>query len=170
MQNRAVRNWKLITGIWLPFLILKQIMEKMAESGFLFQHFKLCIVLIFHKAILMFITYEPVPEAHDIFKRFAKVFEQTYTRFLDLQKAEAQAREAQIEAALEKVSSRTMAMHKSNHLQEVIKVVADQLSALGLVYDTTTFLKVTSEGNWELWISLERATLSIKNTCPIFRT
>jgi hypothetical protein len=33
---------------------------------------------------LMFITYEPVPEAHDIFKRFGKVFEQTYTRFLDL--------------------------------------------------------------------------------------
>jgi hypothetical protein len=31
-----------------------------------------------------------------ILQRFAKVFEQTYTRFLDLQKAEAQAREAQI--------------------------------------------------------------------------
>ena len=38
-------------------------------------------------------------------KRFGKVFEQTYTRFLDLQKAEAQAREAQIEAALERVRS-----------------------------------------------------------------
>jgi hypothetical protein len=42
------------------------------------------------KVSLMFITYEPVPEAHDIFKRLGKVFEQTYTRFLDLQKAEAQ--------------------------------------------------------------------------------
>ncbi len=30
-----------------------------------------------------------------ILQRFAKVFEQSYTRFLDLQKAEAQAREAQ---------------------------------------------------------------------------
>jgi hypothetical protein len=37
-----------------------------------------------------------------VFKRVAKVFEQAYVRFLDLQKAEAQAREAQIEAALEK--------------------------------------------------------------------
>ncbi|MBK8291095.1 MAG: hypothetical protein IPK96_09220 [Flammeovirgaceae bacterium] len=35
----------------------------------------------------MFITLEHVPEAHEIFKRFAKVFEQTYTRFLDLQKS-----------------------------------------------------------------------------------
>ena len=42
------------------------------------------------------------PETLEIQKRFAKVFEQTYTRFLDLQKAEAQAREAQIEAALER--------------------------------------------------------------------
>jgi signal transduction histidine kinase len=32
-----------------------------------------------------------VPEAHEIFKRFAKVFEQTYTRFLDLQLKEEQA-------------------------------------------------------------------------------
>ena len=33
---------------------------------------------------------------NDILQRFGKVFEQTYTRFLDLQKAEAQARESQI--------------------------------------------------------------------------
>src|SRR5690242_2568216 len=35
---------------------------------------------------------------YEILKRFSKVFDQAYTRFLDLQKAEAQAREAQIEA------------------------------------------------------------------------
>ena len=35
-------------------------------------------------------------EEIDIVLRFAKVFEQTYTRFLDLQKAEAQAREAKL--------------------------------------------------------------------------
>ena len=61
----------------------------------------------------MFITYEPVPHAHDLFKRFGKVFDQTYTRFLDLKKAESQAREAQIESSLERVRSKTMAMHNS---------------------------------------------------------
>src|SRR5205823_603602 len=71
---------------------------------------------------LLFITLEPCPEFHDVFKRFAAVFEQTYTRFLDLQKAEAQAREAKIETALEKVRSRTMAMQKSEELKEVIQV------------------------------------------------
>ena len=45
--------------------------------------------------------------------RFAAVFEQTYTRFLDLQKAESQAREAQIEAALERVRSQSMGMQNS---------------------------------------------------------
>ena len=46
----------------------------------------------------------------------------TYRRFLDLQKAEAQAREAQIQLALERVRARTMAMHKSEELAETAQV------------------------------------------------
>ena len=60
------------------------------------------------------------PEEKDIIARFSKAFEQTYTRFLDLQKAEAQARESQIQSALERVRARTMAMQRSNELQEVL--------------------------------------------------
>ena len=70
------------------------------------------------------------PELIQITKRFAKVFEQTYTRFLDLQKAEAQAREAQIEAALEKVRSRSLAMHTSSELNDVVKVLFEKLTEL----------------------------------------
>jgi hypothetical protein len=81
---------------------------------------------------LLFITLEPCPEFHDVFKRFAAVFEQTYTRFLDLQKAEAQAREAQIEAALERVRSRTMAMQKSDEMTDVAGLLFEQVSALGI--------------------------------------
>src|SRR6185436_12784392 len=43
---------------------------------------------------------------NDIVKRFAKVFDHGYTRFLDLQTAEAQARESQIQLALERVRVR----------------------------------------------------------------
>ena len=53
---------------------------------------------------------------NEILKRFARVFEQAYTRFLDLQKAEAQTREAQIQLALERVRARTMAMHHSHEI------------------------------------------------------
>ena len=66
-----------------------------------------------------------------ILQRFAKVFEQTYTRFLDLQKAEGQAREAQIELALERVRARTMAMHKSDELPEISFLLFQQLREVG---------------------------------------
>jgi signal transduction histidine kinase len=97
----------------------------------------------FSQGFLMFISPEPIPEAHDIFKRFAKVFEQTYTRFLDLQKAEAQAREAQIEAALERVRSRSLAMHKSNELQEVVNSIYDRFIELNIKIDSVNFLLFT---------------------------
>ncbi len=84
------------------------------------------------KVSVMFITYEPVPEAHDIFKRLGKVFEQTYTRFLDLQKAEEQVREAQIEAALERIRARAMAMHHSGELKDVLTVLFNQFDILGI--------------------------------------
>ena len=64
--------------------------------------------------------------------RFGHVFEQTYTRFLDLKQAEAQAREAQIEAALERVRARSMAMHQSDELREVVAVFYEQLQPFGL--------------------------------------
>lgn len=71
-------------------------------------------------------------QENEILKRFAKVFEQAYIRFMDLQKAEAQAREAQIEAALERVRSRTMGMQSSNELKEVVENLFDGLKSLGV--------------------------------------
>ena len=106
--------------------------EKMLEDGVQFPSQQYEHFVFGSKVSLMFITYEQVPEAHDIFKRLGKVFEQTYTRFLDLQKAEAQAREALIEAALERVRSRTMAMHKSDELQEVSRIIIQQIVILNL--------------------------------------
>jgi signal transduction histidine kinase len=67
----------------------------------------------------------------ELMLRFTKVFQQTYTRFLDLQKAEAQTREAQIEAALERVRVRTMAMQKSTELSDAAYVIFQQLKVLG---------------------------------------
>ncbi|MFL5809101.1 MAG: sensor histidine kinase [Flavisolibacter sp.] len=97
------------------------------------------------KVSLMFITYEPVPEAHDIFKRLGKVFEQTYTRFLDLQKAEAQARESQIELGLERVRARAMAMQTSEELNPLIGTVFTELTKLDLLLTRCVIL--IYEGN-----------------------
>ncbi len=106
----------------------------------------------FSNGNLLFITLEPCPEFHDVFKRFAAVFEQTYTRFLDLQKAEAQAREAQIETALERVRSSSLAMHRSDELQGVVNTVIEQLKELNIELDTTNILIFNNESKKiEFW-------------------
>jgi hypothetical protein len=57
-----------------------------------------------HFGGLFIATLEPLSQENfNILLRFAKVFDQTYTRFNDLKLAESQAREAKIEAALERV-------------------------------------------------------------------
>src|SRR4029077_17745208 len=85
----------------------------------------------FSQGNLLFITLEPCPEFHDVFKRFTAVFEQTYTRFLDLQKAEAQAKESQIQLALERGRARTMAMQRSDELSEAASLLFKQVQSLG---------------------------------------
>ncbi len=57
---------------------------------------------------------------NSILRRFGKVFQQTYTRFLDLQKAEAQAREAQIELSLERIRAQVTAMQESSELLDIV--------------------------------------------------
>ena len=106
--------------------------EKMRQDGNQFPSHQYEHFVFGSRVSLMFITYEPAPEAHDIFKRFGKVFEQTYTRFLDLQKAEAQTREAQIQLAMERVRARTMAMQKSDELLDVASILFQQVKALGV--------------------------------------
>jgi hypothetical protein len=89
-------------------------------------------VVYFSKGMLALATNETRPkESMRLLERFAVVFDLTYTRFLDLQKAEAQAKEAKIEAALEKVRSRTMGMQKSNELVETAFVLYQQFKLLG---------------------------------------
>ncbi|MDO8967742.1 ATP-binding protein [Algoriphagus sp.] len=119
---------------------------QMKAAGIPFPTSQIDHVAFFKYGYVLFITYEPAYESHDIFKRFAKVFEQTYTRFLDIQKAEEQAREAQIENALEKVRSRTMAMQRSDELTDVAGLLFNQVSALGIKTWTAGF-NVWSEDN-----------------------
>jgi signal transduction histidine kinase len=76
---------------------------------------------------------EIVPESAGILKRFAGVFGQTYRRYLDLQKAEAQAREAQIEVSLERVRAKAMAMHSSKDLGETLNVFYRELKSLSVI-------------------------------------
>ena len=99
------------------------------------------------------VTNDLTEDEKNILGRFAIEFERTYRRFLDLQKAEAQAREAQIEAALEKVRSRSLAMHKSEEILEVVRAVFERLSELNIELNTA-FIIIFKQGSrdTEWWL------------------
>ena len=85
----------------------------------------------FRGGALLLITNEKASEfSKYILGRAANAFDLAYQRFLDLQKVEEQAREAQIEAGLERVRSRAIAMHNSAEVKEVVSVIHQQLLAL----------------------------------------
>jgi len=141
--------------------VFKAIADKMATIGQTFPTFQIMHCAFFSQGYLMFITFDPVPEAYDIFKRFAKVFEQTYTRFLDLKKAESQAREAQIEAALERVRSRTMAIQKTDELLDVGELLYRELAKLGISSMTSGYalIEEAAEIDWSYMVSPEDGSI-----------
>ena len=102
----------------------------------------------------------------NLLTRFSRMFEQTYTRFLDLKKAETQVREAQIEAALERVRSRTMAMHKSDELLDVITVVSVELQHVGIKFNTVSFGKNSSSFDMDFWVAAPDLKVPLKIHAP----
>ena len=121
------------------------IYQRIVEIGIPFPTWMQHFVASFRQGYLWIMAKKPFEET-EIFKRFAKVFEQTYTRFLDLQKAEAQAREAQIEAALERIRSRAMAMHKSEELLEAGEILFLEMQKLGIESLTAGYVLMDKEG------------------------
>jgi signal transduction histidine kinase/tetratricopeptide (TPR) repeat protein len=105
------------------------------------------------------LNWAPTPLSKEkalIFQRFAKVFEQTYTRFLDLQKAEEQAREAQIEAALEKIRSRALAMHRSDELEDVMLVMFERMKELDVATGSIAIQIFNTETkHCDFWVGSE---------------
>ena len=106
-------------------------------------------------------TREPSEEEKEILTRFATEFGRVYQRFLDLQKAEAQAREAEIEAALERIRASSMAMHNSEELGEVVKVLYQEFAKLDLV-DNHTDIEICiideDSGEGKIWQTEESLT------------
>ncbi len=127
------------------------LLKNMLDAGFQLPTFQIDHLANFAYGNMIFITYEHFPEMHDVFKRFARVFEQTYTRFLDLQKAEAQAREAQIELGLERVRAKAMAMQKSDELKDLIATVSAELGKLDLVLDRCFIMTYDSKTLGSTW-------------------
>ena len=109
----------------------------------------------FSKGVLSFSTTTPHDaQTMQLLERFAQVFDGTYTRFLDLQKAEAQAWEAQSEAALERVRSRAMAMRHSDELSEAAEILYNEFLKLGVESFSCGYLINDEEKReWQIWLT-----------------
>ncbi|MBC6491533.1 ATP-binding protein [Flavihumibacter stibioxidans] len=110
----------------------RKILDDAESKGLSAPSFQIMHCTFFSQGYLMFITYKHCQESYDIFIRFARLFEQTYTRFLDLQKVEEQARNARIELALERVRARSMAMRNSEELADLSLELVKQVQILGV--------------------------------------
>jgi len=135
--------------------VISDVINKLKKSGYSFPENIIYHFAFFKQGYLSFHVHELQPEAKDVFIRFAKVFEQTYTRFLDLQKAEAQVREAQIEAAMERTRTQSMIMQHSNELDDTLRVFHEQVLLLG-INSAFSFLWLPDEDKdrhifWAAW-------------------
>lgn len=75
---------------------------------------------------------EATEEEKEVVKKMAKEFERLYQRFLDLQRAEAQIKEAYIEASLERVRASAMAMKSSDDVGNATGVLFTELEKLDI--------------------------------------
>ncbi|MCB0656678.1 MAG: hypothetical protein KDC57_11110, partial [Saprospiraceae bacterium] len=127
-----------------------EMFRAMHAAGIRFPTWQRWHAAYFKYGYLLFITREPFAET-EIFVRFATAFEQTYTRFLDLQKAEAQAREAEIQLGLERVRARAMAMQSSEELSALIGTVFTELTKLDLVLTRCIILIFDPDTKGSMW-------------------
>ncbi len=109
-------------------------------------------------------TYSPLSEEEiNLFKRFLKVFELAYQRYLDIEKAETQAREARIEAALERVRAKAMSMRHSSELSHLIYELYNELTQLDARLDRCLLLIVNPENMGITWWLTGREGLLAEN-------
>src|SRR6187401_1603858 len=142
---------------WMEHMYTKSEFQEMPDEFKKIQYNKpgyKSSVIVLKDSWLSIGKFDPKPfteEQNAILRRFAKAFGQAYTRFLDLQKAEAQAREAQIEAGLERVRSRAMAMQNSDELKELIGTVFTELTKLDIVLTRCLIMIYDPRSNDSVW-------------------
>ena len=104
--------------------------QEILDEGLSFPEWQQWNAAYFKHGYLLIITLEASPDP-EILKRFAKVFDQTYTRFLDLKKAEAQAQETRIELSLERIRAQVTGMQVSADLLDIVVTMRSEFANLG---------------------------------------
>jgi signal transduction histidine kinase len=85
-------------------------------------------------ALLTISNQEPSRESRELQKRAAAAFGLAYTRFQDLKQAEARARQAVIEAALDRIRAEIASMRTVYDLERITPLIWNELIILGVPF------------------------------------
>jgi signal transduction histidine kinase len=89
----------------------------------------------FPEGMINVVTGQPLTDEEcRIITRFALVFGLIYTRFLDLQKAEAQAKEVIKQGAMDRVRGQIASMRSTADLQSITPLIWNELNNLGVLF------------------------------------
>ena len=103
----------------------------------------------------------PSDDARRLLERFAALFGVAHARRKGVQRAEAQARAAQVEAALERVRARALAMQHSHELGAVVGAVFEALGDLGVAVHRSALCVVRDASRAvTFWSATQDGTLS----------
>nr|MBP6795028.1 HAMP domain-containing histidine kinase [Saprospiraceae bacterium] len=113
-------------------------------------------------------TGSPIPlstKAVDLLVRYSKVFDLSFTRYNDLKQAEAQARESQIETALEKIRSSSLAMQKSHEIKSVVTTLFQKLKELKVDFNGAAAIHIFNDTTKDavIWV----ATPTLESTIEV---
>ena len=114
--------------------IFGELLQQAVKEGPPLPTFQVHHVVNFTYGNQIFISHKALPESEDVFKRFGRVFEQTYTRFFDLQTAEAQALEANKRASVDRVRAEIASMRTTADLEKIIPLIWNELTTLGVLF------------------------------------
>ncbi len=114
-------------------------------------------------------TYQEISgESLEIFKRFHNVFTLAYRRFMDIQNAEAQTKEFRIEAALERIRSRALAMRNSSEVGDVSNLLFAELEKMNInPSGFSIMIFYENQDKYELWRAKEVAHQGVYETFSI---
>jgi len=120
------------------------------ESGQITEMWQLCSTFSKGLVGLMFFT-EPSEKTRQILIKITDAFGLAYQRFIDLQEAEKRRRDAELEAAVERVRSRAMGMQEPNDIMSVLDVIKEEFEKFELENMGTWFWIFNDDNTLTQW-------------------
>ena len=124
-----------------------------------------------HGYLLFFLLEPPTKSEITELKRFAETFSFAYDRFLDLQDKERRAREAEIEATLERVRAHALSMQKSDDLPSVSAALFRELDGLAFPILSSSIAVLHEDRNWvDQWTTVVPGLEDLAAECgPVYK-